>query len=245
MWYHSALYGPVPTATMLVLIALASGCASTQYQQHYLAAADIEDEDPTLSYYRVTSKAKVNNKEMEFLAGFYDANAVRQLYGQVGPAPGGNTHSVRGTSGPTAISYDPETGTWQPFNEQVYTIIYSADASAIAKQIKHFATSETVGKQLGSLMASAVVGDELVEAEDREAEISAAKTRLGANVQKQAETIVANTTPEAKAAILAAMRELALELTRINGGATVAVPNDLSALASYIKAQKALYEQNL
>src|SRR5207248_2097652 len=69
-------------ALLAVTVAL-MGCTSTQTTRFHVAVANIDQEDPELKFYRVTIRAKASNVSAALQTGFYDANAVRELYGEV------------------------------------------------------------------------------------------------------------------------------------------------------------------
>jgi hypothetical protein len=146
-------------------LALLSACSTHQRNQFYLAVADADDPSPTPSVkmYRITIDARSNNVKAHLQTGFYNANAVRRLFGQV--ESDANAPPSTTAAGTTEFLLDPATHRWSTVDpEELFTIVYGADASAIATQIQAFAQSDDTGKQLGSLLAAASGRDKFINA---------------------------------------------------------------------------------
>src|SRR5688572_23421721 len=120
-------------ALLIAIIGTALSCTTVQRQQLYFAAAGIDDPDPTVKYYRVTIQARSTNAEMGYNAGFHDGQAVRALFGEVDKSTSGSSQLSR------QAVWSQDTNMWEVGNDQVYTIIFGHDASAIAEQITAFA----------------------------------------------------------------------------------------------------------
>lgn len=144
------------------LLLFATGCSTRQTTRFHVAVADIDSPQPEVKFYRVTIAAKASNVKATLHTGFYDADAVRQLYGDVQktdvkPGP-------KGTIGTHQFVFDDVTHQWRPMQDsQLFTIVYGADAKAIATQIKMFNESDQTGEQFGRLLAAASGGDVYVE----------------------------------------------------------------------------------
>ena len=145
------------------------GCAYTQYQRHYFTGADIEASDPEIKFYRTTIHAKSRNTNSHIHMGMHDANAVRQLYGAL-PDPSVDSSAGMAGSGPRQFRWNEATRSWQIVDDQVFTVIYGADATAIANQIGMFAQSLEDGDAMARLMGAAVYGDLYEEVKALEAE---------------------------------------------------------------------------
>ncbi len=188
-------------AALLLALACSSGCYGVS-SSHYFAMADLNAPDRELTFYRITIKASSFLTTSQYNAGFYDANALHQLFGEVKsptpPAPvevpkktdSGTTGSAtKGRPVPTAVtpSAPPvatptttatttnasslQAGTVQlecdvkgncrvngGANDR-FTVIYGANADAVADQIRAFADSDSTGKQIASLLAASVSAD--------------------------------------------------------------------------------------
>src|SRR6185295_4892854 len=84
-----------------------TGCTSTQSTRFHVAVADVDVPDPELKFYRVTIRAKSSNVKATLHTGFYDANAVRQLYGEV--QKGDSGIGAKGKVGTHQFVFDPAT----------------------------------------------------------------------------------------------------------------------------------------
>lgn len=147
----------------LAVAFLAAGCGSTQRMRLHVAVADVDDPNPTIKFYRVNIRARSSNVKTDLQTGYYDANAVRKLYGEVKkPAEPGTAPSKVGTH---QFVYNGRNGRWEPMSEdQLFTVVFGADAKAIAAEIKTFAESDQTGQQMARLIAAAAGRDVFIEA---------------------------------------------------------------------------------
>ncbi len=186
--------------TLFLAALLLAGCYGVT-SQHYFAIADLDSPTRELTFYRAKVSARSFLTKSEYSAGFYDANALRQLYGEVknpnpppppppdgakkgngdankgnGAAKGSGSAGTATTSGMRApgsvtTSSSPLAGTLQlecdshrrckvvgGANDR-FTLIYGANADAVAQQIQSFAENEATGKQLAALLASSTSAD--------------------------------------------------------------------------------------
>jgi hypothetical protein len=195
------------------------GSASTQY---YFAAADLNapGDDPELTFYRVTFDANSFLEKATLTQGFYDAEALHQLFGEVKkPSEGesaadpenaadNGTETVK--SGEYTLQFDPKLGTWRVVDHRDrFTIVYGANADKMAKQVQAFADSDEIGTQLGQIFKQ-----NLKEPEKKPAGTTARKrlaaaqagaavaaTELAAAAEGLSD---ASTSPETRAALVAA-----------------------------------------
>jgi len=219
-----------------IIAAVLGGCVSTQRSQMYFAAVDVDDENPEVKYYRVTTQARASNKKLEYVAGFHDAKAVRQLYGKVSSDGGEASNSVR------MVVFNPNTGMYEMANDEVFTVMFGADASAMQKQIMAFAKSDKLGKYLGGFMSSAIAGDAYSRAASMNNATAEGRSRVSAAVKETADGIADTATPaQAQMAVVGAMRAVALELARVNGVPELLVPTDMDELDAFVKSMTAAY----
>jgi hypothetical protein len=162
-------------AGTVFLSLFASGCSSTQVSRFHVAVADVNDPNPKVKFYRITIQAKASNVHATLQSGFYDANAVRQLYGEVRNS---------GTDSPTSDQvgvhqyvYNSFAKVWEPLEDkELFTVVYGVDAKAIASEIQAFAASDQAGTQFARLLAGASIGDTyntVLAAEQKEAKARA------------------------------------------------------------------------
>ena len=189
-------------STMLVLVGFVffTGCAMRSENRIHLAVADVDSTNSTLKFYRVTVKAKSSNKNAALQTGFFDANAVRDLFGEVKkPETSNESVSIKGGSsiGSYSFRYDPATERWEliPPNH-LFTILFGADAKALAQVIKTYASSDETGVLLGRLLAGTSNNEVAVEAISAEqmSEQMRAKAQDLASAIKAANDKISSTT---------------------------------------------------
>ncbi|WP_438481592.1 hypothetical protein [Oleiharenicola lentus] len=120
----------------------------------HLAVADIDKIEPTVKFYRLTIKASSSNLKSTLRMGYYDANTLRDAFGEVRAAS--RPQDSQRNTGELAFAFDPATKAWryvQP--SELFTIIYGADAQALEGAIKAYADSDEAGQTLGRLLAAA------------------------------------------------------------------------------------------
>jgi len=186
---------------LLAVPLLSTGCGSTQRMRLHVAVADVDDPNPAIKFYRVNIRARSSNVKTDLQTGYYDANAVRQLYGEVKkPAEISNVPSKVGTH---QFVYNSKNQRWEAMNDdQLFTVVFGADAKAIAAEIRTFAESDQTGQQMALLIAAAAGQDLLVEAvaaEQLEAEQRAKVKALNAALEEcktEADKLTDAVTPE-------------------------------------------------
>lgn len=70
------------TVILVYVLLCLSGCATHQKSTLYFAAADLNNTNPDLKFYRLTINTCAMQSKTQLQAGFYDANAVRMLNGE-------------------------------------------------------------------------------------------------------------------------------------------------------------------
>ena len=149
---------------VLAAIFIFTGCASTHSSMRlHVAVADVDSANPEIKFYRVTIDAKSSNKKATLQTGYYDADAVRQLFGEVKKKDVASASSPR--SGGHSFVFDVTSGNWRPLEEsELFTIIFGADAKSLAAEIDLTASSNETGEEMGRLLAAAAGGGAFVEA---------------------------------------------------------------------------------
>lgn len=138
---------------LLAAALLGSGCATRQVMRFHVAAADVEAPNPELKFYRITIKSKASNQKASLETGWYDARAVRELYGEV--ASGGVPRNQNAVPGQHRFLLNPRTGRWQPAEDsELFTIVFGTDAKAIAQTIRTYAESQETGDAFSRLLAA-------------------------------------------------------------------------------------------
>lgn len=226
---------------VLSIAMLGTGCGSTQRMRMHVAVADVDAADPSVKFYRINIRARSSNVKSDLQTGYYDAGAVRHLYGEVKkPAEAGTTPSKVGTH---QFVYNGKKKRWEPMSEdQLFTIVFGADAKAIATEIKTFAESDQTGQQMARLIAAAAgreVFIEAVAAEQLESQqrgkVKALRTALQER-KSEADKLADTVTPEALGQlVLKAAQEAAKQL-----GSSAQFRTDTSA--NGFQDAKQLYE---
>jgi hypothetical protein len=179
---------------VLIVLAAESGCYGVT-SRHYFAVTDLDGPERGVTFYRVSVTARSFLTTSQYNAGFYDANALHQLFGEVkapappaaateakktessAPAPPAppappaaptNTTTVTGTAssasslqaGTVQVECDLRTRcrVTGGANDR-FTVIYGANADALADQVRAFADSDNTGKQIASLLAASASAD--------------------------------------------------------------------------------------
>lgn len=219
------------------------GCSSTQSMRFHVAVADIDSPNPDLKFYRVTIRAKSSNVKASLQTGFFDANAVRQLYGQVEKREVESAASAK--VGSHQFIFDPATGHWRPIEEsELFTVVFGADAKAIATEIKMFAESDQTGEQFGRLLAAAAGGDSFVDSiaaerisTDQKAEVQQLAQAL--KTKSTTDTLKDDATPDALGKVLLDAAQQTIKAI----GSTATIRTD-SATNGFADAEKILQNLN-
>lgn len=162
-----------PPLLLFILAVFLTGCYGVS-TKHYFATVDLDDPERSLTFYRVTIDASSFLTTSEYSAGFYDVDALHQLYGEVKKPESAavkNGEAPKAGSSVTQPPPTPQAGTIQlkcdargTCNEvgganDRFTVIYGANADAVAQQIKLFAENENTGKQIAALLAASTSAD--------------------------------------------------------------------------------------
>lgn len=223
-----------------------TGCTTKQAMRFHLAVANIDSPNPDLKFYRVTIQTKASNVKSDLQTGFYDANAVRQLYGNVSSnaaafAAGSRQDGSR--VGMHQFLFNPETRQWVAVPEnELFTVAYGANAKAVVDTIKAYNSADVAGQQFASVLAAAAGRDVYMAAisaeelrKDERAKLSALTSQLKDLSDNANKLEATNTTPkQAGALVVQAMQATAQQL----GSAVTLDPNDLAG--SVQKAQQLL-----
>ena len=140
---------PINRYWLLLLGLLLGGCATSQTQTLYFAAADANEPNPTIKFYRVKIETHAFNKTTQFVPGYYDATALRALFGTVDPSNGPNLKD-------NTVSFQVlKTGQLvRSGNESLFAIFYGADAHALANQVSSLASSTGIATALAGFMGA-------------------------------------------------------------------------------------------
>jgi hypothetical protein len=198
-WLHAG-WSSIAVGLSAVTLAACYGVSTG----HYFAVVDLDDPDSELTFYRVTINANSFLTTSQYNAGFYDADALHQLFGEVRKPDSTGTKSEDGKPAPAAAGAGTlPAGTLQlkcnargkcevgGANDR-FTVIYGANADAIADQIRVFGENENTGKQIASLLAASVAADTFertVAAEQNTEQVKTNATALAKQLKSLAEEI--------------------------------------------------------
>jgi len=146
------------------------------------SAEPAKGQERSLDFYRVTIEGVSGNGLTEFQTGYYDAEALHQLFGQVSDEKNGDrtvTAQEQGDSprsGQVVVQIDPTTGKHRVVErDERFTIIWGNNADAVTQQISAFAQADSTGEALAGLIAQvagredfALLREARVQAEERE-----------------------------------------------------------------------------
>src|SRR5262249_50191186 len=191
---------------LLIVTLLLTGCSGV-WTQHYFAMVDLDDPNRDLTFYRVTINADSFLMTSQYSSGFYDADALHQLFGEVK-----RTDAAVGKPGSGTL----QAGTLQLMcsargqcevggaNDR-FTMIYGANADAIADQIGVFADSDNTGKGIAALLASSASADafeRITAAEQTTAQVRKNAAALATQLKSLTDGIAKAATPDALRKIL-------------------------------------------
>lgn len=131
----------------------------------HFAAADLAEDHPHLTFYRVTVRGVSGMSTSHLLTGFYDANALHDLFGKVespqtAATGGSQTAEKPSHSGSVVVEYDPASKSWRLVNDnERFTVFWGTNADAMAQQVGAFAEANQTGDDLAGLIAAAAGRD--------------------------------------------------------------------------------------
>lgn len=190
-----ARLGNLCPSTLAMCVALSmialTGCARTQ-SRYYFAAADLDDSsrDPSLTFYRVTVTGESFGAKASLQQGFYSADALHQLFGEVSNTASTNstdstatTVKLPGSNGTFRLVYDKNTGTWTSTADTLWTVFYGANADKMAQQVQAVADSNSIAGAL-----TALIGGQIKPAPPANSDVTKLKQQAAA-AQKSASTL--------------------------------------------------------
>lgn len=233
----------------LVTLILLSGCAKSTMRFHFAAIevvpsresspgdksqANAEGAKAQLRFYRVTIKGTSWNSVSKLQTGYYDAQALHQLFGQVS-SDGSGTKSKSADPGEqfeqVVLQVDPVTGRCRIVqHDQRFSILFGNNADAVTQQIMAFGEAQDTGEKIASLAAAAVGRDDfeaLYSARTDASERQAAAVRLAEELRKIAEKLKDTNTQMTEAGLQAELLE-AMRICLTQAGSGVTLPVDFS-----------------
>ena len=135
--------------SLLIVTLSFTGCSGV-WTQHYFAMVDLDDPNRDLSFYRVTVNAESFLTTSQYSSGFYDAEALHQLFGEVKKpeANGGKAGSGTLQAGALQLMCNARGQCQVGGTNDRFTMIYGTNADAIADQIRSLPTAITPAKGL-------------------------------------------------------------------------------------------------
>lgn len=191
----------------LLIVAIALSACSGVSTQHYFAMADLNDPNQDLTFYRLTINADSFLTTSQYSSGFYDADALHQLFGEVKkPEPaGGKAGPGTLQAGAVQLICNAKGSCEVGGANDRFTMIYGANADAIADQIRVFAESDNTGKGIAALIAASSAADafeRITAADQNTAQVRKNAAALATQVKSLAEGIAKADTPDAIRKIL-------------------------------------------
>lgn len=154
----------------LGLSAVLQGCTTSQEMRLHYAVVNVDEAKPQIKFYRLTLRGSSSNLKSSMTTGYYDANTLRYLYGDVLSGSGSGNAGTNGTgdggaktiaaNGNLVFQFDPATKSLTQLPpSSLFTMIYGADSQALSDAIKSFADNDKTGETMGKLFARAAGGD--------------------------------------------------------------------------------------
>lgn len=219
-----------------------TGCQSAK-TQYIFATADLDDRSstPKLTFYRVKFDGEARNVKASYQAGFYDAEALRQLFGEVSKPADTTAEVHQFPTGTYLLRYDEVTRSWIVVDDgQRFTILYGANSDAMAAQVQAFADGSDLGKQMGALLAASASGSKFQEVEQFKQKL---KVETDAN-KALSDKITATSGKIADTAssdeVRKAMLTSAIDAAKAAGVTLTSLPADPSKLADTAAIDKAV-----
>lgn len=190
-------------ATGCILSLSLIGCITSHYQRFYFAAADLDETYPELKFYRITIRGKARNVQADLHTGWYDVATLQDLYGQAPQWKDRPKDRAPEGAGQYQLIYDPASQSWSFVdNNKRFTVIYGADASALAGQARLFGESQQNAQGFERLFAAVAGGQAHIqaiedeqEAADLRAQVSSTAKNLNALAAKIESDDSLTTTP--------------------------------------------------
>ena len=214
--------------SLLIMTLLFTGCSGV-WTQHYFAMVDLDDPNRDLTFYRVTVNAESFLTTSQYSSGFYDAEALHQLFGEVKKpeANGGKAGSGTLQAGALQLMCNARGQCQVAGSNDRFTMIYGANADAIADQIRVFADSDNTGKGIAALLASSASADgfeRITAAEQSTAQVRKNAAALAQQLKSLVDGIANVKTPDALRKILLQAAQLASQKA---GSSTIFNTSDL------------------
>ncbi len=144
---------------VLAVLLNAAGCNQASMTS-YFAAADLDDKEPVLKFYRVKVTGESRLSRTNLQTGFYDASALQSLFGMVKPNEAVTRKRIPNDPANVVLEVNPVTGRVRQVEQnQRFTILYGSNADAIASQISAFSQSRTTGQAMARIIGAAAGQD--------------------------------------------------------------------------------------
>lgn len=217
-----------------VSAAVSLGCQTSQSTRYYFAAASMDDANPTVKFYRVTVSGCSFNSRAEMQTGWYDAAALHDLFGQVS----GISAEANGKRS-CMMEYDGAESAWKVVDgDKRFTVIYGANADALADQVRLFAESDAAGAAFGQLLAGALAGRNFETGAIAERNLAVAR-KANADIAAKLKEIAGKLDPANKDLTPEKARLLLLQAAQLQAGSlgSATVFSTTSADAGFKDAQ--------
>jgi hypothetical protein len=214
--------------SLLIVTLFFAGCSGV-WTQHYFAMVDLDDPNRDLTFYRITINADSFLTTSQYSSGFYDADALHQLFGEVKrpDAAAGKAGSGTLQAGTVQLMCNARGQCEVGGANDRFTMIYGANADAIADQIRVFAESDNTGKGIAALLASSASADafeRITAAEQSTAQVRKNAAALATQLTSLVDGIANVKTPDALRKILLQAAQFASQKA---GSSTIFNTSDL------------------
>jgi hypothetical protein len=227
---------------VLLCLPAIAGCTKSEMTYHF-AAADLAEANPHLTFYRLTIKGCSGAETSHLQTGYYDANALHELFGEVSDKSSGSgvqTSPDQTRVGEVLVEIDPASKRARIVQQnERFAVLFGTNADTMAQQIGAFADSDQTGDAMASLLAAAAGRDKfdaLANAKQSAEEKDLSRSHL-VDALKSIKDEVNNAQPSASAAtdalkaadLLRQFRELlrnAAQAALSNAGSGATLPSN-------------------
>lgn len=146
---------------VLICIPAIAGCTKSEMIYHF-AAADLAEPNPHLTFYRLTIKGCSGAETSKLQTGYYDANALHELFGEVSDKNAGSGVQTSNQThvGEVLVEFDPGSNRARVVQQnERFAILFGTNADAMAQQVGAFADSDQTGDAMAALLAAAAGRD--------------------------------------------------------------------------------------
>jgi hypothetical protein len=182
------------------------GCTTRQENIRYFAVASLPNSATApattqlIRFYRVIVNGQSYGTNAQLQTGNYPAEALHNLFGEVKATTQRATDQI-------VVNVDADGASTVLDAESRFTVLYGANAQAVADQIKFFATTQESGNQLAALLVAASGAGRVEEAKRAEVAADAQETSAQSLAKKLREIAKSLPTTEPTTKAVAAVQQ--------------------------------------